>query len=41
MADAAVRYAEALLTAARKENALADVVQDIGFLAREFGQSGA
>jgi len=36
MADAAVRYAEALLTAAKKENALEQVAQDLSSLAPEF-----
>jgi|GEM_PF-2435353 len=39
MADAAVRYAEALLTAAKKENALEQVTQDISSLSLEFAQS--
>ncbi|MCL2271928.1 MAG: F0F1 ATP synthase subunit delta [Treponema sp.] len=38
MADAAIRYAEALLTAAKKENALAEVAQDLSSLAFEFLQ---
>jgi len=41
MADAAVRYAEALLLAAKKENALAQVAQDLSSLALEFTQSAA
>jgi len=39
MADAAVRYADALLTAAKKENALSQVAQDLSFLALEFAKS--
>ena len=38
MADAAVRYAEALLTAAKKENALAQVAGEIGSLSPGFIQ---
>ncbi|MCL2174711.1 MAG: F0F1 ATP synthase subunit delta [Treponema sp.] len=41
MVDAAVRYADALLTAAKKENALEQVAQDLGSLAIEFAQSSA
>jgi len=41
MADAAVRYAEALLTAAKNENALSQVAQDLSSLALEFAQSSA
>ena len=41
MADAAVRYADALLTAARKENALAEVAQELSFLSLEFLQGHA
>ncbi|MCL2277097.1 MAG: F0F1 ATP synthase subunit delta [Treponema sp.] len=41
MADAAVRYAEALLTAAKKDNALARVALDLSALAIEFAQSAA
>jgi len=41
MADASVRYAEALLTAAKKENALAQVAEDLSFLALEFEKSAA
>jgi len=41
MADAAIRYADALLTAAKKENALAQVAQDLSSLALEFAQSAA
>jgi len=41
MADAAVRYAEALLTAAKKENALAEVAGDVSSLTHEFVQSSA
>ena len=41
MADATVRYAEALLLAAKKENALAQVAQDLSSLALEFTQSAA
>jgi len=41
MADAAVRYAEALLTAAKKENALAEVAGDVSSLSPEFAQSSA
>ena len=39
MADAAIRYADALLTAAKKENALALVAEDMSSLAVEFAQS--
>jgi len=39
MADLASRYAEALLTAAKRENALPEVMEEIQFLAREFSQS--
>ena len=39
MADAAIRYADALLTAAKKENALAQVAEDLSSLAVEFAQS--
>jgi len=38
MADVALRYAEALLTAAKKENALTEVAQDLSTLAVEFVQ---
>jgi len=38
MADAAVRYAEALLKAAQKENALAQVAGDVSSLALEFAR---
>jgi len=41
MADAAVRYAEALLTAAKKENALAQITQEINSLSLEFAQCRA
>jgi F-type H+-transporting ATPase subunit delta len=41
MADAAVRYAEALLTAAKKENALAQVAEDLSSLALDFAKSAA
>jgi len=41
MADASFRYAEALLTAAKKENALEQVAQDLNSLALEFTQSAA
>jgi len=41
MADAAVRYAEALLTAAKNENALAQVAGDVSSLVPEFAQSAA
>ena len=41
MADVAVRYAEALLEAAKKENALTQVAEDLSFLAAEFIQSYA
>jgi len=41
MADAAIRYAEALLTAAKKENALAEVAEDISSLSPEFLQCSA
>jgi len=41
MTNAAVRYAGVLLTAAKKENALAQIAQDINFLAPEFNQSRA
>ena len=39
MADAAVRYADALFTAAKKENALTQIAQDLSSLALEFAQS--
>jgi len=39
MADLAVRYAEALLMAAKRENALPEVAEELRFLAREFSQS--
>ena len=38
MADAAVRYSEALLIAAKKENAVAEVAEDINSLALVFKQ---
>jgi len=41
MVDAALRYAEALLTAAGKENALAEIAQDLIALSLEFTQSAA
>jgi len=41
MVDAAVRYAEALLMAAKNENALAQVTQDLSSLAIEFTKSAA
>jgi len=41
MADAAVRYADALLAAAKKENALEQVAKDLSSLALEFEQSAA
>ena len=41
MADAAVRYADALLAAAKNENALAEVAGDMSSLALEFAQSSA
>jgi len=41
MADAAVRYADALLAAAKNENALSQVAQDLSFLSLEFAQSSA
>ena len=39
MADLAVRYAEALLKAAKRENALPVVAEEIEFLAHEFSHS--
>jgi len=39
MADLPVRYAEALLMAARREGALPVVTEEIGYLAREFSRS--
>jgi len=39
MADLAVRYAEALLMAARREGALPVVEEEMGYLAHEFSQS--
>jgi len=41
MADPAARYAEALLMAAKQENAVQIVVDEMGFLAREFAQSAS
>ena len=41
MVDAAVRYADALLTAAKKENALTQVAEDLSSLAFEFTKSAA
>ena len=41
MADAAIRYADALLTAAKKENALEQVAQDLNTIVPEFAQSSA
>jgi len=39
MVDLAVRYAEALLEAAKRENALNLVMDEMQYLAREFSQS--
>jgi len=39
MADLACRYAEALLTAAKNENALPAVLEEMQFLSREFSRS--
>jgi len=41
MADASIRYADALFTAAKKENALEQIAQDLSSLALEFAQSAA
>jgi len=41
MADASIRYAEALFTAAKKENALSQVSEDLNSLSPEFAKSAA